>query len=130
MDSNTLEFIINKTKIFLIVSIFIAAIITILFGFNMGLNYYYGFFIGVLNFIGLSIGTSKTINNAAEGNGNGKRNQTIFFFFRYFLVAGLLIISIKYLNANVFALVIGLLTIHMSLLISAIPNYIEKRKEG
>ncbi len=130
MDSNTLEFILSKTKIFLIVSIFIAAITIIFFGFNMGLNYYYGFFIGVLNFIGLSIGTSKTIENATKGSSSGKRNQMVFFILRYFLVAGLLIISIKYLNANVFALVIGLLTIHMSLLISAIPNYIEKRKEG
>lgn len=130
MDSNLIDFILQKSKIFLIVSIFIAAIIIMFFGLDIVLNYYYGFFVGVINFIALSFGTVKIINDAAGNGQNGKRNQTLFFVLRYFIVAALLVISIKYLNANVFALVIGLLTIHISLLLSAIPNYIEKRKEG
>lgn len=130
MDSELIDFILAKTKVFLIVSIFIAVIIMIFFGFNMTINYYLGFFIGVLNFILLSVGSGRIIAKAAVSKTKGSMNQTLFFLLRYCIVAGLLVVLIKYQDANVFALVIGLLTIHIALLATAIPNMIEKRKEG
>ncbi|MEG0371877.1 MAG: ATP synthase subunit I [Clostridium sp.] len=130
MDSNFIDFIISKTKIFSIVSIFIASTIILFFGLNMGLNYYCGFFIGTINFILLSVGSYRMLDNAAGGRASSKFEQSLFFTFRYFLVASILVICIKYLDANVFALVIGLLTIHIALLITAIKNNLSKRKEG
>lgn len=130
MDSKLIDFILEKTKVFLIVSLFIAAIIIIFFGFRMGINYYSGFFIGVLNFICLSIGSSRIIVSPVEKKKKSSFEQFLFFVLRYIIVAGLLVALVKYQDANVFALVIGLLTIHIALLISAIPHYIGKRKEG
>lgn len=130
MDSKLIEFIFTKVKEFAIVSLFMSTITIIFFGLKMGMDYYLGFFIGVLNFIALSVGSSKIILAPSENNKRKSIGQSLYFFFRYFIVAALLVVLIKYQNANVFALVIGFLTIHISLLISGIPNFIGKRKEG
>ncbi|MEF9953169.1 MAG: ATP synthase subunit I [Clostridium sp.] len=130
MNFNTIDFITSKTKIFLIVSLFFGVPITLIFGLNMGLYYYCGFLVGLINFIALSIGTNMIIENTTDGGRRGKSKQTLFFGFRYVVIAASLVVLIKYLNANVFALVTGLLTIHIALIIPAIKEHIEKRKEG
>ncbi|MEF9934899.1 MAG: hypothetical protein RSA01_03290 [Clostridium sp.] len=130
MNSNTLDFITTQTKIFIIVSIFIGVPVSLIFGLNMGLYYYCGFLIGLINFIVLAIGSDIILDNAANGGGRGKSKQTFFFGFRYVVVALLLVGFIKFFNANVFALVSGLLTIHIALVIPVIKEHFEKRKEG
>lgn len=130
MDSSLMEFISTKVKEFLILSIFMAIIIIIFFGFEMGMNYYCGFFIGVLNFIGLCIGSERIISSRTGSNKSKSVGQGFFFLFRYILVAGLLVLLIKYQGANVFALIIGFLTIHIALLKPIIPTLNKRRKEG
>lgn len=130
MDSELMEFVLTKVKEFAILSIFIAIIIIVFFGFRMGLDYYCGFFIGVLNFIGLSIGSDINISRGTGSNKSKSMGQSFFFLFRYIAVAGSLVLLIKYQSANVFALIIGFLTIHIALLKPIIPILNKKRKEG
>ncbi|WP_048569526.1 hypothetical protein [Clostridium cylindrosporum] len=126
MDNSIVDLLIEKTKIAGVTSIFIGVISMICLGLEFGINYYYGFFIGILNFIFFSIGSYKLID---KGSGKAKTVQFLLFIARYVIVAIALSIAVTEFGANVFALFIGLLTINISLVISVIPVKFKKRKE-
>lgn len=122
-----LKFVLERLRNAVIAALVIGAIIYIAFGKKMSLNYQLGFVIGCINFTMLSFGSDKMLSSKPKA---AHVTSFLFFTLRYILIAFVIIYFYMSIKANIFAMIVGLITINFSLVISTFLASFKSRKEG
>lgn len=108
---------IRKELIFSIVlGVFTGILLYLIFGEKIFLSFDIGFILGCLNFITLAYGINSMMNLSP---GRAKNAHLFTFVIRYAFVVLVFAFMVKYKNANIFALTLGLISINTSIKIRA-----------
>jgi hypothetical protein len=120
LSSFIFKFILKKLKVCVAVYLLIGLLLYIAFGSKLFLEYSLGFVVGFANFALLSIGSDIILTIKPK---RVRIMHFLFFTLRYLLIAYIIIQPVKYNNANIFALVGGLLTTNLSIALSVFRKH-------
>jgi hypothetical protein len=120
-------FLFNRIRNSVIMGLIISIIIFVFFGKNNFIQYWFGIFLGVVNFATLTIGLDLILRLKPLA---AQVIHFLFFIFRYFAIALVIVLYIHNRNANVYIVVFGLLTMQMSLFVVETKKHVLSRKEG
>lgn len=119
-------FIGDKLKRALVAALFISGILMFI-NYRFSLHYFIGFLIGCTNFIGLSLGANHLLTTRPRRSGI---MHFIFFTLRYAVVAYLIATLVMNKGGNPLVIVLGFLTLNLSIKYSAFKEYFSAKKEG
>lgn len=119
-------FIGDKLKTALVAALIISGIL-MFFNYRFSLHYFIGFLIGCTNFIGLSLGANYLLTARPRRSGI---MHFLFFTLRYVIVAYLIATLVMNKGGNPLVIVLGFLTLNLSIKYSAFKEYFSAKKEG
>lgn len=125
--SYLLKFLKQKLMNAVLLGIIIGSILFILFGKEMLVNYFVGFLIGVLNLVFLTLGCELIISFKPLA---ARIAHLLLFALRYIAIASFIVYYYWHKNANIYAVIGGLLVMHISIFISEMKKYLFFGKEG
>lgn len=116
LESTVKLFIYEKIIISLFIAFIIGTVLAVIWGMHMLLSFIVGYMAGCLYFLLISYSTYSIFKRRYD---KIRIFHFLGFFFRYFSMAIIFIFFIKYSDINIFALVGGMIVVHLALVISA-----------
>jgi hypothetical protein len=125
--SYLLKFFKEKLLVVAMVGIITGGLLLIFFNQNILVNYLAGLLLGVMNFVLLTVGCELLMSMRPL---SARVAHFVFWALRYAAIA--LFISYYFLHkqANIYAVIGGLLTMHISIFLSEMKRYLFFGKEG
>lgn len=117
MNRTILSLIRNNFKCTILIGVFTGILLYLVFGKKIFLSFDIGFVLGCFNFVTLAYGVNSMMNLSP---GRAKNAHFFTFVIRYTFIAFVFILMIRYKNANIYALALGLISINTSIKIRAL----------
>ena len=105
----------------------LTALLLILLNFKLWLGYFLGSFAAYVNFYFQAKGAEKSL-----GIGESGARLSVFknFYLRYFILVAFVIIIVKFLQVNIFALLGGLIAIPVVVALDSLFAYLKEKRES
>lgn len=117
LKNSMFNFLFQQLKIAVIIALAITIVLFLTLKGEICFAYFVGFLMGCINFVLLSLGSDIILNVRPRG---ASVINSLFFALRYLIIV---LVTIKFVtlnHGNIFALVGGLITMHVAILVSAI----------
>lgn len=127
LKSFILGFVLEKIRNAFIIAAIVGIVIFLTLDSKMVIDYILGFIIGCINFTALSHGSNIILSAMPKAP---HIINFLFFTLRYLLIAFAIIYFYTTANANLFAMIGGMITMNLSLIVTVLIGNLISRKEG